>query len=362
MKSFYKGLRRFLAVLIGLVFFVAGTLKLMDPVGTGLIVAEYLRFMHLGFLAGASKILGVLLALTETIVGAALVSGVWRQFFGIVSGFMLGFFTLLTFFLWILNPPMDCGCFGEAIHLTHSQSLAKNIVMLAMWMVAFIPFSKLGKPRRLSQISFWTATASTLLFTLYSVLSIPAIDFTDYAPGAELYAAVGLEEDDPQMEVSENLAVPLSFSDAAGEYCDHLACEGSVCVLSVYDPGRLGGEDWQKISDYLDSVSEYGCKPLLLVASTPEEIEAAAPGPVLMRCYYADRKTLLTLNRSNGGVTFIGDGQIVAKWAFRSLPDSDALSRLVSSNPTESMMRYSTRSRTRMQAYMLYVTAVLLLL
>ena len=362
MKGFYKGLRRFCAILIGLVFFLAGSIKLMDPVGAGLVVTEYLKFMHLQFLLGLSRVLGVAVALVETLLGAALVSGVWRRLVGICSGIVLSLFTVLTFFLWVFNPPMDCGCFGEAIHLTHTQSLLKNIILLALWLIAFVPMNDLGKTRRLGKVSFWLAAVSTALFTLYSALSIPLIDFTDFAPGAEIYAEGALEEDDPEWDLSENLAVTLPFSDAAGTYCDSLACSGKVMAVSVYDPMKVTGEGWQRISDFFDRASEYGFTPILLAAAVPSQLEQTAPGPVLMRSFYADRKTLMTLNRSNGGVTLIGDGQITAKWSCRALPGKDELSRYARKSPTEAMMLYSSHGRIRMQAYLLYVTAVLVLL
>ena len=43
-------LRRFAAGLIGIVFLASGLLKMADPVGTMLIVTEYLKFFHIGFL------------------------------------------------------------------------------------------------------------------------------------------------------------------------------------------------------------------------------------------------------------------------------------------------------------------------
>jgi hypothetical protein len=46
MKKAHHRLRRFCAILIGLVFLVSGLLKLLDPVGTGLIVTEYLKVFH----------------------------------------------------------------------------------------------------------------------------------------------------------------------------------------------------------------------------------------------------------------------------------------------------------------------------
>ena len=61
MKGFHLGLRRLCSILLGLVFFIAGMLKLMDPVGAGLVVEEYFEFFHLGWLAFASKWLAVIL-------------------------------------------------------------------------------------------------------------------------------------------------------------------------------------------------------------------------------------------------------------------------------------------------------------
>ena len=79
MKAFSLKFRRFCAVLIGLVFLASGLLKLLDPVGTGLVVAEFAKFLRLGFIGGISRATGVVLALLESVLGAALVTGVFRR-------------------------------------------------------------------------------------------------------------------------------------------------------------------------------------------------------------------------------------------------------------------------------------------
>ena len=109
MKKAHHRLRRFCAVLIGLVFLASGLLKLLDPVGTGLIVSEYFKFFHLGFLQGVAKALGMVLSLVEAITGAALVSGVFRRLTAAVTSLLIVFFTVITVILWIANPDMDCG-------------------------------------------------------------------------------------------------------------------------------------------------------------------------------------------------------------------------------------------------------------
>ena len=79
MKRLHYYIRRVCAILVGVVFFVAGVLKLMDPVGTGLIVSEYFRFFHVTFLDFAAKPFGVAMALVESLLGAALITGSYRR-------------------------------------------------------------------------------------------------------------------------------------------------------------------------------------------------------------------------------------------------------------------------------------------
>ena len=102
-------LRRISAVILGFTFFIAGLLKLMDPVGAGLVMEEYFKFLHLDFLRPASYFAGAAMALLETVIGIALITGVWRKFFSYLTLAFMGAFTLLTVALVIFNPVMDCG-------------------------------------------------------------------------------------------------------------------------------------------------------------------------------------------------------------------------------------------------------------
>lgn len=140
-------LRRLCAFLIGVVFLLAGIFKLLDPVGAGLVMEGYFRFFHVTFLLPTAKATAVVLALAEAILGAAMISGVWRKQVAIITTAMIVFFTVLTLFLAIFNPVSltDCGCFGEVIHLTNFQTFLKNLILLALAMVAFLPFKHFGK-------------------------------------------------------------------------------------------------------------------------------------------------------------------------------------------------------------------------
>ena len=182
MKGFHIGLRRLCSVILGLVYFIAGMLKLMDPVGAGLVVDEYLKFFHLGGLAFASKTLGVAMALLETFLGAALIAGVWRKFVAGVTSILTLAFTALTLILVIFNPEMDCGCFGEAVHLTHMQTFLKNVALCVLCAGAFLPVRDYGRTRKSKLVAFWLVAVTVLLFTFMSLVSVPLMDFTEFAP------------------------------------------------------------------------------------------------------------------------------------------------------------------------------------
>lgn len=394
-------MKRFCGFITGFVFFLSGIIKLLDPVGAGLVMDSYFDFLHIGFMAPASKFFGTALALAEAIIGTGLITGVWRKPFALAAIIMQGFFTILTLFLVIFNPEMDCGCFGEAIHLTHMQTFLKNIVLCILLAIYFFPPSKLGENRKRKYASFGLVTLSTLAFMTYSLMYIPLVDYTDFKPAAslmaaeasegEMYEAVFIYEKDGKQESftlghlpdstwsyvstetvlkegAENSSVNLSIRDAHGEYHDGTAAEGKVLAVSVYDIERKKGR-WAQTARFLENAEKAGFKPILLVSSTAEQFAEITAGlepetaATLNRfTYYSDYKTLITMNRSNGGATFFCDGYLIRKYARRALPNMEELSTLSHSDETEELISRSTSGDLTFQGFLLYVFAVMLLL
>ena len=354
MRKFHHSFRRFCALLIGLVFFVSGMLKLMDPVGAGLKMVEYFKFMHLDFLIPAGKGIGLAFALLEAFVGAALVSGIARKVVAVIVLALTVFFTGLTLALYLINPDMDCGCFGEAIHLTHLQSLMKNVILLVLALIAFIPLSDGYEARKPKKWGFALVSLAIVAFTIHSWRALPMMDFTAFSLGSQILSGEGSQpEEEP---VATDLAV-LSFSDAFGEYSDELASDGEVLIVSAYEPERLDSVQWSRIAGTVDDAFMCGIRPLILTPS------AESVPMTLGEClYFADSKTLLTLNRSNGGATYLADGLIVDKWTARDLPSGEELTTLMSSEPMEMASSASSRGRLSFQGLLLLSAALLILL
>ena len=387
MRYLLLRMKRFCGFLTGFVFFISGILKLMDPVGAGLVMNEYFRFLHIGFLDFAAKPAGVIFALAEAIVGIGLITGVWRRIIAPISIGMQGFFTLLTLVLVIFNPEMDCGCFGEAIHLTHGETFVKNIILLTLLLIYYIPAKQLGETKKRKYVAFGIVSLSAIVFCIYSLAAIPLIDFTDFKPGIHLglsessaentyesffvYEKDGVQQtvtldelpdstwtfvrtETLQKEGSNENSAILSFYDADGNYADSLATKEKVMVISVYSD-KLSTAQKERITLFMSNAENAGFKVLLLASS-----QTTASG--FKDSYLSDYKSLITLNRSNGGITYFNDGYLVRKWGARSYPDSTELEALSNEDMTETIIRHDTNSSLTFQAFLLYVFAVMLLL
>lgn len=394
MKKGYNVFRRFCAFVLGAVFLVSGILKLMDPVGSEFIMKSYFSFLHIGFMDFSAKFFGVAFALTEAVLGAALMSGVWRKVVGIAVVALTTFFTLLTLVLLIFNPVMDCGCFGEAMHLTHLQTFVKNVILCALCCGAFIPMRELDRPVKVKYVSFALTACSLVALLVYSLVALPLKDYTAFHPGAMLQAAADeqykdfsepefIYEKDGVTQAFSLDALPdsswnfvdsrirqddfaagtvLTLTDDAGEYCDSLAIQGNVLVVSAYkklSAGRIEG-----IESLVADARAVGLTPIVLVPSD-DVLAAASEKRAALEdslVYYSDYKTLATLNRSNGGATWISDGQIVRKWSYTLRPSREKLSTALAEDPTALALETQSKGSLALQSFLLYIFAVLLLL
>lgn len=394
MKKGYNVFRRFCAFVLGAVFLVSGILKLMDPVGSEFIMKSYFSFLHIGFMDFSAKFFGVAFALTEAVLGAALMSGVWRKVVGIAVVALTTFFTLLTIVLLIFNPVMDCGCFGEAMHLTHLQTFVKNVILCALCCGAFIPMRELDRPVKVKYVSFALTACSLVALLVYSLVALPLKDYTAFHPGAMLQAAADeqykdfsepefIYEKDGVTQAFSLDALPdsswnfvdsrirqddfaagtvLTLTDDAGEYCDSLATQGNVLVVSAYkklSAGRIEG-----IESLVADARAVGLTPIVLVPSD-DVLAAASEKRATLEdglVYYSDYKTLATLNRSNGGATWISDGQIVRKWSYTLRPSREKLSTALAEDPTALALETQSKGSLALQSFLLYIFAVLLLL
>ena len=363
---FLRGLCR---VIFALTFILSGALKLLDPVGTGLIVKEYLDFMHLGDLEPAAVGLGIALATAEFVIGICVLSGLRIRIIAWAALILTAFFTGLTLYLMLYNPISDCGCFGEAIHLTNRQTFFKNVILLVLAVLIF-----LGRKRATRVAPVWLEWTFIGLFALVglsiairALSTIPQVDFTAYRVGSSLdelaqenqaryvttflYTKDGHTREftldnlpDESWTYLDSKTVQVGGSTRMAQVDFTLdQMEGPLLAVTVYDPAGLTPERRDLIDHFRKDALLHG-QELVVYGPTDEYVTA-------------DRKSLMTLNRSNGGAVYFNDGVIVAKWANSELRDAD-LDNVLGEDPDVIILRH----RIREQLYLSILVAGTLLL
>lgn len=337
---------RFFSDIIGFVFFLSSILKLMDPTGTGLIVDGYLSNWNLDFLRPASKLLGECLSVTEAVISIALFSGVFRKFFAWLTTAFLLFFTGISVWLVLADPQMSCGCFGEAVPLTHGQTLIKNIALLLCCVPAFMPYRYFEKPKNHRIVAFCAGIAAMLCFAVYSLLNVPLVDFTEFAPSHTIVSDNSGYESDWEYPV-------LPVWDEWGDDVSDAVLDGDVVVLSFYDASSLKQARITDAASFAQDALNAGYN---VYALSTEMIDI--PG---VDCYISDYKKIITLNRTNGGATLLHDGYIIGKTSAISYLSFEDMEELTSKDAAEAYVKAATQRSLILQGFMLLFLAILII-
>jgi len=364
-----KILRALFRIIVGVTFILSGTLKLSDPVGTGLIMDEYLSILHLAFLKDYATLLGIILSTVEFTTGFSMLLGARVKFFSYVALVLIGIFTPLTLYLALYNPIDDCGCFGQAIHLTNWQTFYKNLVLLVCILFIFFQRKRLRSlaPAQVEWGMILLLIIDALWIGSSSLTGLPSNDYTAYAVGTDLnqlaeaqtgpemtivYSKDGEErlfdldnlpdstwtfvrtETEMPDYIASTAQADLSLRDREGEYHnDMLFSEGPLLAAVVWEPEDMSNRQWERIIRLRNDVRAKGLDICLF------SIDDNVPDALSDILYIADRKALLTLLRSNGGTVLFNSGVIVGKWPSRSV-DSDSVVSAFESDPDEFILHF----------------------
>ena len=348
-----KIIRILCRLIIGLTFIFSGFVKLVSPVGTGLIVGEYFKMFHLTFLDPLAIYLGMFLSVLEFVIGTSVLIGYKLKLFVKIGFWLTACFTLITLISAITGKMADCGCFGEAVHLTSWQTFWKNVILMACYTALLLqsrrfvpaghPFVEWGYMGLFIALSFYIA--------LYSVFYVPFVEFTAYKIGADIeesnnqqieYETVFIYEKDGVKEEFSLEALPDStwtFVDAvtAGgentqdltdfrvfdqdgeDFTEDILGTDKVILLNIYNGSRIDDNEWKIIEDFGNRAANSGFRFAMVSLPGDEDVPDILPEYRL----YGDKKMLMTLNRSNGGATYMNNGVITDKWARLNLADVD---------------------------------------
>src|SRR6187549_3062322 len=172
---------QFSRIFVGILFIISGLIKLNDPVGFSYKLAEYFSepVFNMPFFVPFSLAIALFIVILEVVLGVMLLIGykskltIWLLLLLVIK------FTFLTFYSAYFNVVKDCGCFGDALHLTPWQSFGKDMILLVLILPIFAQRKNIGPlfSERTTNISTYAATILTAWFTWHCYSHLPVKDF-----------------------------------------------------------------------------------------------------------------------------------------------------------------------------------------
>lgn len=262
----------------------------------------------------------------EFVLGTYLLLGVSRTFAARLTLGLTSALTILTFWVWLDNPVSDCGCFGEALTLSHGESLAKNILLLlASGYLVRHPrkIKRLISARNAWVISMY-AWVYAITLCLYTLHYLPIVDFTAYKVGTNIRAAFAGELDEKSTAKLANFYL-ANRETGDDETFAILEDSGYTFLLSIPSIQRADDGCSDRINDIYDVCNDKGYAFYLATASDEAGVidwadRTGAAYPALL----AEDTELKAMVRSNPGLLLLKDGILVAKWGNNNLPNPDA--------------------------------------
>ena len=373
LPTWNKCLTMLLRLLVGGVFAFSGFVKAIDPWGTIYKVNDYLAAFQIVMPDSIVLFFVFSLFTFEFLLGVSFIFGCYRRLAPIGAALIMLFMTPLTLWIAMENPVSDCGCFGDALIMSHWQTFWKNVLLSAMvgWLVVYARRSRCFIIPTLQWLMVGVSTLFIVIVALYGYIYQPLLDFRPYPIGETL---VSVDEDDDGSEllfvyrkdgVEKEFTIDNLPDDDEWEFVERkevsLAGDKNEVAsksLRIYNSNDedvtesvVLDEERQVILFYssLDEVSiastyqinslhaycqQQGIDMISVVAATPEEIaeweDLSMPSYDI---YIAEDTSIKEVVRGNPAVVFLEDGIVKFKSSLRAIAIADFMTEDTSTDP-----------------------------
>ena len=196
---------QFSRLFVGILFIISGLIKLNDPLGFSYKLDEYFSeaVFNMPVFIPFTLAIALFLVILEVVLGVMLLLSykskltIWSLLILVIL------FSFLTFYSAYFDVVKDCGCFGDALHLTPWQSFSKDLILL-FFILILLYNQKYIKPLFPEKIQYSLIAISFALccFMGYWVINhLPLKDFRPYQVGTNIRTSMEIPDDAPKSVV-----------------------------------------------------------------------------------------------------------------------------------------------------------------
>ena len=191
---------KIIRILLGCLFLFSSFTKAVDPVNFGITMNDYFVSFGMGFLHPLAQFAAVCAIACEFILGCMMLFRIkpllttWGYLLFMTFFFFLTLWLAVAEYLEVhgihdFGVVKDCGCFGQAVKMSNMQTFLKNVVLIIPTIIVFayrkrIPSSRVSSWGQWLLIGIFALIA--VIFQLYCIRHLPAIDFTDWKKGKDV--------------------------------------------------------------------------------------------------------------------------------------------------------------------------------
>lgn len=177
-----------LRIITGGAFIYSGFSKAVDPYGTLYKLVDYAA--AIGVSVPDNILLGIAFLLfgAECVVGVMLTLGCFRRLSAICATMIMAFMLPLSLWLALANPVSDCGCFGDAWHISNWATMWKNVLLscACVWLIRHNKLIHWIITPSLQWIALITTGVFVMVVGVIGYNVQPPIDFRPYPVGSTL--------------------------------------------------------------------------------------------------------------------------------------------------------------------------------
>jgi uncharacterized membrane protein YphA (DoxX/SURF4 family) len=371
-------------LLVGALFIFSGGVKAIDPVGTAIKMEEYFEIFGIyapkfNFIwhafANEALAFSIFMIILEIFLGITLLLGTWKRFTIWMLILIIAFFTFLTGFSAQTGKVTDCGCFGDFIKLTPSQSFQKDLVLCVLIAILVVGARHIKElfSKSLNRILVSILTLVAIVFTFRNVYYEPIKDFRAYQVGTSIPECLKLPSNAKKPVIDmvytykskktgeikefkntwpqdydnwtyvdrkdvviqkgdEPKCKDFAIKDANGsDYAASFFEEEEYLFLIIVPDLKKSAEDgFRKIVPVCEAALKDNRYVYLLTGSVMAEVDAYKKHvKIPFEVFNTDGTPLKTIMRSNPGLLILKKGIVVAKYHYHEVPTYEELKKTV---------------------------------